>query len=105
MASLQAADESVLEFRERSFRDGMWVSYVVIAIVSAYAVATWERPHRDVILVLAGLATGITALVALLPWARINRSRWCEPYFLAWSGGTSRWSPASSRPTAAWTAS
>ena len=86
MAIHHAADESVLEFRERSFRDGTWVSYVVIVIIGAYALATWERPHRDVILVLAGLATGATALVALLPWARIIRSRWCEPYFLAWSG-------------------
>jgi diguanylate cyclase (GGDEF)-like protein len=86
MARNHAADESVLEFRERSFRDGEWVSYVVIAIVSAYALATWERPHRDVILVLAGLGVVATAVVSLLPWARIIRSRWCEPYFLAWSG-------------------
>lgn len=86
MASHHETDESVLEFRERSFRDGALLSYVVVIIVSAYAAGTWERPNRDAILALAGLAVIATIIVSLLPRARIIRSRWCEPYFLTWSG-------------------
>ena len=86
MASHHQTEESFLEFRERSFRDGALLSYVVVIIVSAYALATWERPHRDVILAMAGLAVIATVIVSLLPRARIIRSRWCEPYFLTWSG-------------------
>jgi diguanylate cyclase (GGDEF)-like protein len=86
MASRHETDESVLEFRERSFRDGAWLSYTVIVIVTAYSLATWERPHRDVLLAMAALGVVATVFVSLLPRPRIIRSRWCEPYFVAWSG-------------------
>ena len=36
------ADQSFLQFRERSVRDGAWLTYVVALVVVGYALATWE---------------------------------------------------------------
>jgi diguanylate cyclase (GGDEF)-like protein len=78
-------DESFLQFRERSLRDGAWLTYVVALVVAAYAVATWQRPHRDAILALLVVAMFSGYVMARLPAAAIMRSRWRELFFLAWT--------------------
>jgi len=78
-------DASFLQFRERSVRDGAWLTYVVAAVVASYAAATWERPHRSAILVLLAIAIFGGYLTSRLPAAAIMRSRWREPFFLAWT--------------------
>jgi hypothetical protein len=86
--SAETPNDSVMHFRERSFRDGAWVSYVVIVVIGGYTAATWgERPHPAWIVALSGAGLLATIAVSLLPAARIVRSRWCEPFFLTWSGG------------------
>ena len=78
-------DESFLQFRERSVRDGAWLTYVVAAVVAVYALATWERPHRSRDPVLLAVAIFGGYLMSRLPAAAIMRSRWREPFFLAWT--------------------
>ncbi len=78
-------DESFLEFRERSIRDGAWLTYVVAAVVAAYVAATWEQERRSTLLLLVGVAVFAGYVIARLPAAAIVRSRWREPFFLAWT--------------------
>ena len=78
-------DESFLQFRERSVRDGAWLTYVVALVVAGYAVATWDRPHRTAILGLLGVAVFGGYVISHLPAAAIIRSRWREPFFLIWT--------------------
>jgi diguanylate cyclase (GGDEF)-like protein len=78
-------DESFLQFRERSVRDGAWLTYVVAVVVAGYAVATWDRPHRSAILGLLVVAVFGGYVISHLPAAAIMRSRWREPFFLVWT--------------------
>jgi diguanylate cyclase (GGDEF)-like protein len=79
------ADDSFLQFRERSVRDGVWLSLVTIAIVLVYVLVSWEDRHRTLILVLLAGALASTYVVSRLPAAAIVRSRWREHFFLAWT--------------------
>ena len=64
-------DESFLQFRERSVRDGAWLTYVVALVVAGYAVATWDRPHRPAILGLLAVAVCGGYVITHLPAAAI----------------------------------
>jgi diguanylate cyclase (GGDEF)-like protein len=81
------ADDSFLQFRERSVRDGVWLSLVVIAIVFVYVLVSWGSGDR--VLIVALLSSGVvsTYAVSRLPAAAIVRSRRREHYFLAWAAG------------------
>jgi diguanylate cyclase (GGDEF)-like protein len=79
------ADESFLQFRERSVRDGVWLSLVTIVIVLGYVLVSWEERHRMLILVLVAGALVSTFWVSRLPAAAIVRSRWREQFFLVWT--------------------
>jgi diguanylate cyclase (GGDEF)-like protein len=79
------ADESFLQFRERSIRDGAWLSYVVGLVILVYVIATWQRDHRGVITALVGTALAGTYVLALIPPAKLVRVGWREAFFLAWS--------------------
>jgi diguanylate cyclase (GGDEF)-like protein len=78
-------DESFLQFRERSLRDGAWLTYVVALVVTGYALATWHKPHRETVLLLLAIAVFGGFVISRLPAAAIMRSRWREPFFLAWT--------------------
>jgi diguanylate cyclase (GGDEF)-like protein/putative nucleotidyltransferase with HDIG domain len=78
-------DVSALRMRQATVRVGVLVTWVICAAGVGYALWTWERSHRSLLLFLfAGAAAG-AGLVRLLPTDRIIRSRWREPFFLAWS--------------------
>jgi diguanylate cyclase (GGDEF)-like protein len=79
------ADESFLQFRERSIRDGAWLTFVVVFVVGGYVAATWEQEHRSTLVMLLAAALFGGYVVAHLPAATIVRSRWREPFFLAWT--------------------
>ena len=79
------ADDSFLQFRERSVRDGVWLSLVTIVIVLVYVLLTWDKDDRALIVVLLGAALASTFVVSWLPAAAIVRSRWREHFFLAWT--------------------
>ena len=79
-------DESFLQFRERSLRDGAWLTYVVAFVVAGYCLASWDaKPHRAQILVLLGVAVFGGYVISRLPAPALVRSRWREPFFLAWT--------------------
>jgi diguanylate cyclase (GGDEF)-like protein len=78
-------DESFLQFRERAVRDGARLTYVVALVVGGYAAASWDRPHRSAILALLGIAIFGGYVMAHLPVPALMRSRWREPFFLAWT--------------------
>ena len=79
------ADPSFLQFRERSVRDGAWLTYVVALVVAGYALATWERPHRTTLVALLAVAVFGAYVLSRTPVPAIVRSRWREPFFLAWT--------------------
>ncbi len=78
-------DDSFLQFRERSVRDGVWLSLVTILIVFVYTLVSWDGEHRALILALLSSALVSTCLVSMLPAAKIVRSRWREHFFLVWT--------------------
>jgi diguanylate cyclase (GGDEF)-like protein len=78
-------DESFLQFRERSLRDGAWLTYVVALVVAVYTVAAWHKPHREAILALLAVAVFAGYVMTRLPAAALIRSRWREPFFLIWT--------------------
>jgi diguanylate cyclase (GGDEF)-like protein len=53
--------------------------------VAVYALATWERPHRDAILGLLAAAVVGGYVMSRLPAPAIMRSRWREAFFLGWT--------------------
>jgi diguanylate cyclase (GGDEF)-like protein len=79
------ADDSFLQFRERSVRDGVWLSLVTILIVLVYILVSWYGGHRTLIAVLLVSALASTYAVSRLPAAAIVRSRWREHFFLVWT--------------------
>ena len=79
------ADESFLQFRERSIRYGARLTYVVASVVAGYAAASWDQPHRSTLVALLVAAVFTGYVVAHLPAAVIVRSRWREPFFLVWT--------------------
>jgi diguanylate cyclase (GGDEF)-like protein len=79
------ADDSFLQFRERSVRDGVWLSLVTILIVQVYVLVSWHSDNRGLIVVLLAGALASTYLVSKLPAAAIVRSRWREHFFLGWT--------------------
>jgi diguanylate cyclase (GGDEF)-like protein len=79
------ADDSFLQFRERSIRDGVWLSLVTILIVLVYVLASWASAQHTPIVVLLTGALASTFVVSRLPAAAIVRSRWREHFFLVWS--------------------
>jgi diguanylate cyclase (GGDEF)-like protein len=74
-----------LEFRVSTVRTGTGLSLVCIGAFVPYLLATWERPHRLLLLALLLAWAPATLAVAALPLRRIVASRWREPFFLAWS--------------------
>ena len=85
------ADDSFLQFRERSVRDGAWLSLATIVIVLAYVLVSWEGAHRLLIIGLLAGALVSTYVVSKLPAAAI----------VPGPPPTSRSSPPSSARTAA----
>jgi diguanylate cyclase (GGDEF)-like protein/putative nucleotidyltransferase with HDIG domain len=78
-------DQSALRMRVATFSAGIWLTYVVCVTSVIYAVLTWGRANRGVLLVLfgAGMLGGVIA--SRLPRERIVRSVYREVFFLSWS--------------------
>ena len=78
-------DEAFLKFRERTLRDGAWLTYAVALVVLGYACASWEQPHRAEIAALVAVAMASGYLMSRLPTAALMRSHWREAFFLVWT--------------------
>jgi diguanylate cyclase (GGDEF)-like protein/putative nucleotidyltransferase with HDIG domain len=64
---------------------GVWLTYALCAAAEIYVVCTWQRPHRPYLALVFGAAALGGFAISRLPAERIVRSRWREPFFLAWS--------------------
>jgi len=77
--------EQEIQSRLASVKVGLWLSAVVCVGSALYAVETWDRPNRLLILATISLGLMSAPLVHALPWERIVRSRHREAIFAAWS--------------------
>ena len=85
--SARAQDSSEVSFRLGTLRAGIGPSFLATVYGVAYALWTWDRPHRTAMLVLFLLVTVAALIVLVLPLESVVRGRWREPFFLAWSAG------------------
>jgi diguanylate cyclase (GGDEF)-like protein len=76
--------DSDLELRLKTLQTGIWPTLLACACTTAYALATLDRPHRTLLLVLTGMAIVSALLVQMLPMEPIVR-RWPETFFLSWT--------------------
>ena len=74
-----------LRVRVESIAVGVWLTVVVCIGAEAYALLTWDRPNRDVLTLLFGIAFVSAVGITLVPAERVVRSRWREAFFLTWS--------------------
>src|SRR4051794_33762860 len=79
--------EDALRLRAQTVPIGIGVTYATVAALAAWSAATWGQPHRQLIVVVLVSVLVATTGVALAPVERLMRSRWREPFFLAWSMG------------------
>ena len=84
-AKTHAQDEEQLRFRARMVVAGVAVTYLMALALGVWIATTWSGHHRGLISVLLVIATVAATGVLLLPYDRIVRSRYREPFFLAWS--------------------
>jgi diguanylate cyclase (GGDEF)-like protein len=77
--------EDELRLRVRMIGAGIWLSVGLLAAVGGWIAATWADPHRGGLAAMAAGAALATSIIAVVPRERIVRSRWREPFFLAWS--------------------
>jgi diguanylate cyclase (GGDEF)-like protein len=73
------------DLRIRSVAVGAFLTGFTALVVALYCAFTWDRPHRPLLIALVGSALLLGIALALLPIDKVVRSRWREPFFLAWS--------------------
>jgi len=66
-------------------RAGVFLSYAASAAGLAYVAATWDEPHRDLILTMFAAGFVSAGVIQLLPMERLIRSRYSDTFFLTWS--------------------
>jgi diguanylate cyclase (GGDEF)-like protein len=78
-------DVSAIRMRVSMVTAGVWLTFVICVAGFGYVALTWDRPGRQLLVILFALGVAGGVVVQLLPTERIVRSRWREPFFLAWS--------------------
>ena len=66
-------------------RAGVFLSYAASAAGLAYVAATWDEPHRGLILTMFAAGFVSAGVIQLLPMERLIRSRYSDTFFLTWS--------------------
>jgi len=77
--------EQEIQTRLASIKVGIWLSLIVCIGGGVYAIATWDQPHRGLIIGAIGLGLLSVPLMAILPLERMIRGPLREPFFVAWS--------------------
>jgi diguanylate cyclase (GGDEF)-like protein len=83
---LERPEDREIALRLSTVRVGIYLTAWVTAGALAYALLTWERPNRDVLIGLNAIALLSLLVIALLPMERVVRGPWREPFFVGWSG-------------------
>jgi diguanylate cyclase (GGDEF)-like protein len=78
-------DVSDVQLRLAMVTAGVWLTFAICTVGTAYTLATWDEQSRSVIVALFGGGYAGGALIALLPTDRIVRGRASEPFFICWS--------------------
>jgi diguanylate cyclase (GGDEF)-like protein len=73
-----------IELRLKTLQTGVWPTLLACAFAVAYALLTWDRPHRDVLVAMGAAAVLSAILVHALPMEPVVR-RWPEAFFLSWT--------------------
>lgn len=81
-----AFEERELAFRLASTRVAIALTGLAASGSAIYALATWDRPNRATLLIVAAIALASIPVVLALPLERIVRGRWREPFFVFWTG-------------------
>jgi len=74
-----------LRLRAQSVPLGVFVTFVIVAVLAVWVATTWHEPRRALMAGLLVVAAVTGMLVILMPYERIVRSRWREPFFVSWS--------------------
>src|SRR3954447_19640167 len=77
--------ESEIRVRLESVRVGQMLTFIVCGGAEAYALATWERPHRLLLTAIFVAAAASAVMISFLPVERIVRGPRRELWFLGWS--------------------
>jgi diguanylate cyclase (GGDEF)-like protein len=74
-----------VEARLDSVKVGIWLSVIVSVGGALYALETWDRPNRPLILAVIGLGLLSVPLIKALPLGQIVRGPHRDLFFAAWS--------------------
>ncbi len=74
-----------LRLRTRMIGAGIHLSVVAVLGCAVWIALTWHEPHRAGLVAMVGSAALTTAIIAVIPRARIIHSRHRELFFVAWS--------------------
>jgi diguanylate cyclase (GGDEF)-like protein len=74
-----------VEARLASVKVGVWLSVIVSIGGGLYALQTWDRTHRALILAVIGLGLLSAPVIKALPLERIVRGPYRDVFFTAWS--------------------
>jgi diguanylate cyclase (GGDEF)-like protein len=84
-AGVGGVRDQEIEARLASVKVGIWLSVIVCLGSALYALETWDRPNRPLILAIIGLGLLSAPLVKALPHERIVRGSRRDLFFVAWS--------------------
>src|SRR5581483_1635777 len=74
-----------LRLRTRMIGAGIHLSVVAVLGCAVWIALTWHEPHRGGLVAMVGSAALTTAIIAVIPRARIIHSRHRELFFMAWN--------------------
>jgi diguanylate cyclase (GGDEF)-like protein len=78
-------ESSRLRLRVQVIGVGVWVQYLVAAVMTVWVVATWSRPYREQIAAMIVIAIAGAFVISRLPAETIVSGPYREVFFLAWS--------------------
>jgi diguanylate cyclase (GGDEF)-like protein len=85
LAGAGGVRDQEIETRLDSIKVGVWLSVIVCIGAALYALETWDRPNRELILAMIGLGVLSAPLITALPVERIVRGPHRDLFFTAWS--------------------
>jgi diguanylate cyclase (GGDEF)-like protein len=81
----EEASEQEIKARLKSVEVGLWLSVIVAVGCAIYALETWDRPNRGLVLAVASLGLLSVPLIRALPIERIVRGPRRDLFFAGWS--------------------
>jgi diguanylate cyclase (GGDEF)-like protein len=86
-ADYRNVDEAELRYRAETIGASMLPTHALCVFGWIYVALTWSEPHRAFLAALFAVGVASQLVLARLPLDRVVRTRWREPFFVAWSVG------------------